>query len=63
MQQEELQQTKEDHALDLQLSGYEDMKEDTKEAFDNLTETLTNNAAAQEEIVSQMLGHITSRCV
>ena len=54
----ELEDTKYEHTVELQLSGYEEMSNSADKALNDLLDDLKTNAQLQEEVVSNMLDNV-----
>ena len=56
----ELEDTKYEHTVELQLSGYDEMSASADKILEDLLEDLKTNAKFQEEVVSNMLDNVVS---
>ena len=57
----ELEDTKYEHTVELQLSGYDEMSASADKILEDLLEDLKTNAQLQEEVVSNMLDNIVDQ--
>ena len=56
--EENLEDTKYEHMVELKLTGYDEMQKSADEVLQNLLEDITTNADMQEQVVSSMLKNI-----
>ena len=56
--EENLEDTKYEHMVELKLTGYDEMQKSADEVLQNLLEDITTNADMQEQVVSSMLNNI-----
>lgn len=56
--QEELDDTKKDHADDMRIQGYDKMSDDLDENLQKTLENITYNADAQEQVIQEMLNKV-----
>ena len=58
--EDNLEDTKYQHTVELQLDGYDEMSKSADEMLNDLLEELKNNAQLQEQVVSNMLTNIVN---
>lgn len=56
--EENLEDTKYEHLVELKLTGYDEMSKSADEVLKNLLEDITTNADMQEQVISNMLDNV-----
>lgn len=58
--EENLEDTKYEHMVELKLTGYDEMSKSADEVLQNLLEDITTNADMQEQVISSMLDNVVA---
>ncbi len=59
--QDDLEETKRQHDLEMQEAGYDQMVEDLDEMLEDTEYAIRHNAEVQEQIIDEMLGHVVDK--